>query len=408
MIRWHWVSYYGGDIWWVPLGWAGRLGMAPGHSSRDEVTSLERWVHVAGASCSHIRLSTEGLTSEVTLSEGLIRLLKSSVNTLQISNQETLAIGKRFYLFLNIYLFYFWQCWVFFAVCRLSLVAESRGNPSSRAWASHCGVFSHCRAQALGAGAQLRCTGFTAAWHVGSSWVRDRTLASCIGRWTLNHWITRSQEEVLEAAALSGFLGPLQTLIPGCFTSSSSASKGYGHVNLLVGNLGILLLSSAVLQPPHLNAIPALFTFSENPVCSQAPSTVPDSWLISSTTLGKEEIGPIHSPPPLSFSISASKASSCNIVVQSPSCIWLFATPRTAANQASLSLTISQSCDQVHVHCIGDAVHPAISSSNALFSFCPLSFPASETFPVSRRFIADDQNTGVSASASVLPVNIQG
>ena len=67
---------------------------------------------------------------EIILSEGLIRLYKSSVNTLQISNQEMLTTGKRLYLFLNIYLFYFWQCWVFFAVCRLSLVAESRGDYS--------------------------------------------------------------------------------------------------------------------------------------------------------------------------------------------------------------------------------------------------------------------------------------
>ena len=48
--------------------------------------------------------------------------------------------------------------------------------------------------------------------------------------------------------------------------------------------------------------------------------------------------------------------------------------------------------------------HPAISSSDALFSFCPWSFPASGTFPKSRLFTSDDQNTG---AASVLSVNIQ-
>ena len=51
--------------------------------------------------------------------------------------------------------------------------------------------------------------------------------------------------------------------------------------------------------------------------------------------------------------------------------------------------------------------HPAISSSDAFFSFCPQSFPASENFPVSQQFTSDDQNTGVSASASVLPMSIQ-
>ena len=52
--------------------------------------------------------------------------------------------------------------------------------------------------------------------------------------------------------------------------------------------------------------------------------------------------------------------------------------------------------------------HPAISSSDALFSFCPWSFPASGTFLMSCLFTSYDQNTGASALASVLPVSIQG
>ena len=51
--------------------------------------------------------------------------------------------------------------------------------------------------------------------------------------------------------------------------------------------------------------------------------------------------------------------------------------------------------------------HPAISSSDALFSFCPQSFVAPGTFPMNHLFALDDQNTGASASASVLPM-IQG
>ena len=51
--------------------------------------------------------------------------------------------------------------------------------------------------------------------------------------------------------------------------------------------------------------------------------------------------------------------------------------------------------------------HPAISSSDALFSFCPQSLPASGTFPVSHLFTSDDQNTGASASVSVIPVSVQ-
>ena len=51
---------------------------------------------------------------------------------------------------------------------------------------------------------------------------------------------------------------------------------------------------------------------------------------------------------------------------------------------------------------------PAILSSDTFFSFCPQFFPISGTFPMSHLFALDDQNTGASASASVLPVNIQG
>ena len=52
--------------------------------------------------------------------------------------------------------------------------------------------------------------------------------------------------------------------------------------------------------------------------------------------------------------------------------------------------------------------HPAISSSDTIFSLCPQSFPASGTFPVSHLFTSGDQNTGVSALALVLPMSIQG
>ena len=43
-----------------------------------------------------------------------------------------------------------------------------------------------------------------------------------------------------------------------------------------------------------------------------------------------------------------------------------------------------------------------------LCSFCPQSSPASGTFPMSQLFTSNDQNTGVSASASVLSKSIQG
>ena len=51
--------------------------------------------------------------------------------------------------------------------------------------------------------------------------------------------------------------------------------------------------------------------------------------------------------------------------------------------------------------------HPTISSSVAPFSSCLQSFPASESFPMSQLFAWGGQSTGVSASASVLSMNIQ-
>ena len=51
--------------------------------------------------------------------------------------------------------------------------------------------------------------------------------------------------------------------------------------------------------------------------------------------------------------------------------------------------------------------HPAISSSVVPFSSCPQSFPASESFSMSQLFAWGGQSIGVSALASVLPMNIQ-
>ena len=58
---------------------------------------------------------------------------------------------------------------------------------------------------------------------------------------------------------------------------------------------------------------------------------------------------------------------------------------------------------QTHVHWVGDA----ISSSVVPFSSCPQSLPASGSFPMSQLFTWGDQSIGVSASASVLPMNTQ-
>ena len=100
----------------------------------------------------------------------------------------------------------------------------------------------------------------------------------------------------------------------------------------------------------------------------------------------------------LAFWISASQS------VQSLSCIRLFVTPWTAACQASLSITNSQSLFKLTS--IELVSHPNISSSVAPFSSCLQSFPASESFQMSQ-FFASGGQIGVLASASVLPMNIQ-
>ena len=51
--------------------------------------------------------------------------------------------------------------------------------------------------------------------------------------------------------------------------------------------------------------------------------------------------------------------------------------------------------------------HPTISSSVIPFSFCPQSFPASGSFPLSQLFASDGQRIRVSSLASVLPMNTQ-
>ena len=88
------------------------------------------------------------------------------------------------------------------------------------------------------------------------------------------------------------------------------------------------------------------------------------------------------------------------VVVQLLSQVWVFATLRTAAYQASLSFTISRvgsnSCP------LSWWCHPNISSSVS----CLQSFPASRSFPMSQLFTLGGQSIG--ASASVLPMNVQG
>ena len=66
-----------------------------------------------------------------------------------------------------------------------------------------------------------------------------------------------------------------------------------------------------------------------------------------------------------------------------------------------------QLLELVQIHVIELVMSPTISSSVFPFSSCLQSFPASRSFPMSQFFASGGQSIGVSASASVLPINIQ-
>ena len=90
--------------------------------------------------------------------------------------------------------------------------------------------------------------------------------------------------------------------------------------------------------------------------------------------------------------------------VQSLSRVRLSSTPWAAARQASLSITGSRSSLRL-------MSMASVMPSSHLFLCRPLllspSVLASGSFPRSQFFVSGGQSTGVSASASVLPVNIQ-
>ena len=91
--------------------------------------------------------------------------------------------------------------------------------------------------------------------------------------------------------------------------------------------------------------------------------------------------------------------------VQLLSHVLLFATPWTAAPQASCP----SPTPRVYPNpCpLSRRCHPTISSSVVPFSSCPQSFPASGSFQMCQLFTAGGQSIGVSASTSVLPMNNQ-
>ena len=92
------------------------------------------------------------------------------------------------------------------------------------------------------------------------------------------------------------------------------------------------------------------------------------------------------------------------VVVYSLNCEQLFATPWTAAHQASLSITNSQSL------LILMSIELVMSSNHLILCHLLLllpSFPPSGSFLMSQLFASGGQSIGAPASSSVLPMNIQ-
>ena len=93
------------------------------------------------------------------------------------------------------------------------------------------------------------------------------------------------------------------------------------------------------------------------------------------------------------------------VAVQSLSRVWLFMTPWTAAYQASLSFTISQSLLKLM------PIELMMPSNHLIlyhpFLFLPSIFPSTRVFSSKLAFTSGGQSIGASASASVLPMNIQ-
>ena len=91
--------------------------------------------------------------------------------------------------------------------------------------------------------------------------------------------------------------------------------------------------------------------------------------------------------------------------VQPLGCVRLFATPWTTARQASLSITNSWRLPK------SMSIESVMPSSHLTLCYplllCPQSLPASGSFPMSQLFAWGGQSIGVSASASVLPMNTQ-
>ena len=94
--------------------------------------------------------------------------------------------------------------------------------------------------------------------------------------------------------------------------------------------------------------------------------------------------------------------------IQLLSCVWLCDTMDWSTPGFPVYPQLPELA-QTHVHQVGDAIQPSwtILSSVVPFSSWLQSFPTSGSFPVSQFFASGGQSIRISASATVLPMNIQ-
>ena len=117
---------------------------------------------------------------------------------------KRLSMHAHVCIYIHIYIFYFWLCWIFSAAQgRLFLYCGEQGLLFIAVWLLllwSTGFRAH-RLQ------QLWHTGLVALWLVGSSRIKDRTRVSYMGKWILYHWATR------EAPADCSFKNCLDNLV---------------------------------------------------------------------------------------------------------------------------------------------------------------------------------------------------
>ena len=102
-------------------------------------------------------------------------------------------------------------------------------------------------------------------------------------------------------------------------------------------------------------------------------------------------------PPPFLSTQFSSETQSCPTLCDPMDC----SMPGFPVHHQHLELA------QIHVHRVGDAIQPSHYSSSTSPPAFHLAHPASESFPKSQLVASGGPSIGVSASASVLPLNIQ-